>query len=259
MSKTLNYLLAAFLGLAFSGCVPYEKLVSYQTGPEVGDSIEIKNSTKIRIQPDDVLRIKVYTADEATAAPFNLTPTSSGDDFVSIESIQLSGYLVGKDGTIDFPVLGTLKVEGMTIAEIKGMVAEKLLTYVKDPVVNVRLLNFRVTVAGEVRNPGSFFVINERITLPEALTLAGDVTNYADRANVLVVREENGIRTFHRVNLQSSALFQSDVFYLKQNDFINVDPIEAKTGAVQDQTNKTLPIVTAAATLIAVVVSIVTK
>ena len=257
MRKITTAVLSVFVFMAFYGCIPYEKLVSYKVAASnVQDTVTIRNAPDVRIQPGDVLRIKVYGPDERTAAPFNLTPTATGDDYVSVEAIQLSGYLVDKNGAIDFPVLGTLRLKGHTISEAKNMIREKLLMHLKDPVVNVRLLNFQVTVSGEVRNPGSFFVINERITIPEALSLAGDLTDYANRNNVLLVREADGVRSKHRINLQSTTLFQSPVFYLKQNDFLYVEPIKAKTGAVQDQSNKTLPVITAAATLIAVVVSI---
>lgn len=256
MRKILIAVSSTLFILAINGCVPYEQLVNYKLNTTAADTVAIRNAPAIRIQPDDVLRIKVYGPDETTAAPFNLTPIASGDDFVSIESIQLSGYLVDKSGSIDFPILGTLKLQGLTITEAKDLIMKRLLEHLKDPVVTLRLLNFKVTVSGEVQSPGSFFVINERITLPEALTLAGDLSNYANRNNVLLVREENGVRTSRRIDLQSPNLFQSEFFYLKQNDFVYVEPIKAKTGAVQDQSNKTLPVITAAATLIAVVVSI---
>lgn len=256
MRTTLIILFIVFTLIAINGCLSYDKLVNYRTEGVVADTVMIRNAPQIRIQPDDVLKIKVYGPDELTAAPFNLTPVSADENFVSIESIQLSGYLVDKKGYIDFPVLGAIEVAGLTISEVKDRVREKLMVHLKEVVVNVRLLNFKVTVAGEVKQPGSFFVVNERITIPEALSLAGGLTNYAQSDNVLIVREENGIRTFNRVNLQSTQLFQSDFFYLRQNDFINVDPIKAKIGAVQDQTNKTVPIITAGATLIAVIVSI---
>jgi polysaccharide export outer membrane protein len=248
--------LSTLLLLLFNGCVPYDKLVSYKQDSLPQDSILIENAPEIRIQPNDVLNIQVYSLDTKTAAPFNLTPEDSGRFYNDIQLAQLNGYLVDRHGNIDFPVLGELNVGGKTTTEIKALLKKRLEEHLKEPVVNVRLLNFRITVAGEVLTPGSFNIINERITIPEAISMAGDLTAYADRSNVLVVREEDGNRIFHRVNLLSSNVFQSDIFYLKQNDYVYVEPIAAKTGAVQDQTNKTIPIITAAATLIAVVLSI---
>lgn len=256
MRPFLFTVLSALFLLLINGCVSYDKLVSYKEDSLLLDSVVIANAPDIRIQPNDVLNIRVYGSDTKTAAPFNLTPEDAGSFYNDVQLVQLSGYLVDKQGMIDFPVLGTLSVSGKTISEVKKMLNEQLKIHLKDPVVNVRLLNFRITVSGEVLNPGSITIINERITIPEAISMAGDLTEYADRSNVLLVREENGIRTFNRINLQSSKLFQSDFFYLKQNDYLYVEPIPAKAGAVQDQTNKTIPIITAAATLIAVVLSI---
>lgn len=254
-SFTLLVSVAVILFLC-NGCISYDKLTNYQESPAYADSVRITNAPEIRIQPSDVLSIRVFSSDTKSAMPFNITPADVGNNFTSVELIQLSGYLVDKAGTIDFPEIGTMAIAGMTISEVKEFVLEKLKIYLKDPVVNVRLLNFRITIAGEVLNPGSYNILNERVTIPEAISMAGDLTDYADRSNVLIVREENGVRSFHRVNLQTSDLFQSELFYLKQNDYLYIDPINAKAGAIQDQTNKTIPIITAAATLIAVVVSI---
>lgn len=242
--------------LLTNACVSYDKLVSYKENSLQLDTVVIANAPDIRVQPNDILNIRVYGSDTKTAAPFNLTPVDAGNFYNNVALAQLGGYLVDKQGQIDFPVLGSFNVGGKTISEVKDLLNEKLNVHLKDPVVNVRLLNFRITVSGEVFSPGSFNIINERITIPEAISMAGDLTEYADRSNVLIVREENGIRTFNRINLQSSKLFQSELFYLKQNDYLYIEPIPAKAGAVQDQTNKTIPIITAAATLIAVVLSI---
>jgi polysaccharide export outer membrane protein len=256
MRTTLIAVSSVFFMMSFYSCIPYDKLVNYKVDASYLDTVAIRNAPDIRIQPGDVLKIQVFGPDEETIAPYNMNGNINSDNFTSIQSVQLSGYLVDAEGMIDFPVLGEMKLGGLTTSEAKNLVKTRLLEDLKEVVVNLRLLNFQVTVSGEVNRPGSFFVVNERITIPEALTLAGDMTNYADRSNVLIVREANGVRTFKRIDLQSSNLFQSDWFYLKQNDFLYVEPITAKTGAVQDQSNKTLPILTATATLIAVVVSI---
>ncbi len=249
---------AAYLAIILfvvNGCIPHQKLVNFQQVPISLDSTAIENAQVIKIQPNDVLSIKVYGSDIETSAPFNLTPVTT-NDFFTLESVQLSGYLVDQEGSVDIPVIGKIVLKGKTIAEAREIIKGKLLEYLKEPVVNVRLLNFRVTVSGEVRAPGSFTIINERISLPEAIARAGDLTDYADRSNVLIVREEDGVRSTVQVNLLSNNLFKSEYFYLKQNDLIYVRPIQAKTGAVQDQTSKTVPIITAAATVLAVVLSI---
>ncbi|MBK8501594.1 MAG: polysaccharide biosynthesis/export family protein [Saprospiraceae bacterium] len=187
---------------------------------------------------------------------FNLGPIDYNWTFGNLESLQLNGYLVDPKGDIDFPILGSINLNGLTTVEAKESIAKLLTSYLRDPVVNIRFLNFKITVSGEVANPGTFTVVNERITLPEAISRAGDLTNYADRRNILIIREIDGVRTFNRINLQSSSIFDSDYYYLRQNDLVYIEPLKAKTGAIGDQTNETASFVVGSATLIAVIVSI---
>ncbi|HOY19031.1 MAG TPA: polysaccharide biosynthesis/export family protein [Haliscomenobacter sp.] len=246
------------LGLT-SSCVSHKQLLNYQENlPDTAFTVP-KRLPNIRIQPNDVLGIKVFSTEMELAAPFNVTSSQFSESFINIESIQLSGYLVSQEGTISFPVLGNLKLEGLSISEARDSIVEKLKQHLKDPIVNLRLLNFRVTVSGEVKNPGAFNVINERISLLDALALAGDLTDYADRKDVLLVREVGGVQSLNRINLQTASFFQSEFYYLRQNDLIYVKPIKAKSGAVQDQTSKAVPILTAAATVAAVLIALFTQ
>lgn len=240
-----------------NGCISYNQLLSYQNDLPDTTRMAIAHLPDIRIQPNDVLSIKVYSTDVETAAPFNLMPVEDGPGVQSLETMQLNGYLVDESGTIDFPVLGTLHLAGNKISEAKALIRDQLKEHLKEPVVHMRLLNFKVTVTGEVQNPGSFTVVNERISLPDALALAGDLTGHANRRNVLLVREKDGYGVFHHIDLQSAEFFYSDFYYLKQNDLIYVEPIRAKTGDVQDQTSKTVPIIGVAATLVAVIIGLV--
>ncbi len=244
---------------AVTSCVSYKQLVNYQDNFPAKTQTDVTNKPDIRIQPNDVLGIKVFSYETELAAPFNLNSDQLNSNLISIEAIQLNGYLVNQKGEIDFPVLGTLKWQGLSISEAKESLLTKLKQHLKDPVVNLRLLNFRVTVSGEVRNPGAFNILNERISLLDALALAGDLTDYADRGDVLLVRENNGVQSLNKINLQSAKFFQSELYYLKQNDLIYVKPIKAKAGAVQDQTSKTVPIVTAVATIAAVLIALFSK
>lgn len=252
---------------SLNGCISHDQLLNYRQGlSDPSDSSNVKTAyplvlpvqhiPTIKIQANDVLSIKVYSTDVETAAPFNITPMSEAGNLNTLESIKLSGYLVDKQGVIDFPVLGRLYLDGLSISEAKEEIKEALKKYLKDPVVNIRLLNFTVTVSGEVNNQGSFSVFSERISLPDALALAGGLTDYANRTNLLIVRESNDTQIFNRIDLTSSAVFQSEYYYLKQNDLIYVEPIKAKAGAVPDQTSKTIPIISAAGTLIAIIVAL---
>ncbi len=254
-----NVLLLLLACLSLANCVSYEGLVNYGDKTSSSHKIPIENAPKIVIQPYDVLSIKVFASDPEAAKPFNIITDLEGSSGYNIELIQLNGYLVDESGQIDFPTLGKITLKNKTIEEAKTFLLLKLEPFLNNPVVNIRHLNFKVTVSGEVLRPGTFTVFDNRISLPEALSLAGDLSDYANRESILIVREQNGERSFHRVNLLSANLFQSEYFYLKQNDLVYVEPVQAKTGAVRDQTSKTIPVITAAATLIAVIVGTLIK
>jgi polysaccharide export outer membrane protein len=183
----------------------------------------------VKIQPYDVLSIIVYSKTPELAEPFNLSIVHS----ITIGGTQLTtnqqnkfGYIVDKDGEIDFPMLGKLKVAGLTREELVMFIKNKLITenYINDAIVTVQFFNFRIFIAGEVANPGMYEITNDRITLIEALTMAGDLTIHGRRDNVKIIREKNGERKFFVVNLTTSELFNSPAYYLQQNDYIYVEP-----------------------------------
>ncbi|MGL5618813.1 MAG: polysaccharide biosynthesis/export family protein, partial [Tannerellaceae bacterium] len=187
------------------------------------------NEYEAVIKKDDLLAIVVSCSDPTAALPFNL-PTvayqSSSGQLSSAQSLQ--GYLVNSTGNIDFPVIGTIHVAGKTRQQLVDQLKKELTTYMHDPIVSVKYLNYKITVLGEVAKPGSFTIPNERITLLEALGLAGDMTVYGKRNNVLVIREINNKQLHHRVNMNSNDLFSSPVYYLQQNDVVYVEPNKAK-------------------------------
>jgi len=243
--------------LCFTSCVSHESLVSYTNGTPLLMSAPtpIANPRNIIIQTNDVLEIKVHSQDILTATPFNLVPPGGMGVMNNPDLYQLNGYLVDEDGYIDFPVLGKLSLKGMSVKEAKAYLLGKLEEYLRDPVVNIKFLNFRVTISGEINRPGSFPVYNERVTLPEIISLAGDFTPYANRAKILVVREENGKRNFATVDMSSSNFFVSDYYYLQQNDLVYVEPLEAKRGAVRNSSDKVLPFVSAVVSIAALLIS----
>jgi polysaccharide export outer membrane protein len=182
---------------------------------------------EITIQPQDMLSIVVSSKEPELALPFNLpviTYQGAGDMYVQQQRIV--GYIVDKEGNIDFPVLGTLHVEGFTRNQLAQFVKEKIIAegYVKNPVVTIQFMNFKVTVNGEVVRPGTYEIKSDYITLFEALSMAGDLTIYGRRDNVKVVREKNGERTVYEVDLRTANLFDSPVYYLQQNDIVYVTP-----------------------------------
>lgn len=205
---------------------------------------EIANSVETRIQPDDQLSIRISSLNPESDALFNtgeLNTPQAGINFnPAVNSVGAigQGYLVNKEGFIDFPVLGKLQVAGLTTAEAKALINAQLTEYLKDPTVNIRFLNFKVTVVGEVNRPTTFTVPSERINVLEALGMAGDMTAFGKRENVLVLREKAGVRSLTRLNLNSKDVLQSPYFYLQQNDVVYVEPDRKKE--VQASTNTRL-------------------
>lgn len=183
------------------------------------------------IQKNDLLSIMVSSLNPEASEVFNSTyiPVSHTSD-ISGTITQSFGYLVDRDGNIQFPILGTIKAEGLTQKALKDTIYNKIITkkLLIDPIINVRFLNFKISVMGEVEHPAVFNVPDEKITLLEALTLAGDMTIYARRDNVLLIREENGEKKIVRIDLSTAEIFQSPYYYLKTNDIIYVEPKKSK-------------------------------
>ncbi|NJB87439.1 polysaccharide export outer membrane protein [Lewinella marina] len=237
------YLLAiAYLLCSLPACVSYQELVNFEDirAPR-GQATEIENALEVKIQAKDLLRVDVESIDPEAALPFNQGGEMTGVSQASNQNIQLfQGYLVDEDGYIDLPLLGRVKAAGQTVESLQFLIRGKLKTYLRDPVVNVRFLNFKVTILGEVSNPGILNMSNSRVTILEALGMAGDLTDYANRSSILVVREQDGERSFQRINLQTDEVFNSEYYYLKQNDVIYVEPIRARTATISDPGQRVL-------------------
>lgn len=225
------------LVILLSSCINHKELVNFNEAKLPADTpVPVLNALQLRVEPDDLLRINVHSIDPVAAAPFNIERQSTGNtqgiDFNSLE--LFSGYLVDREGYIDFPLLGRLMVKGMNLEEIKNLIHGKLKVYLKDPVVSARYLNFKITVLGEVSTPGIIRLTNSRVTLLDALGHAGDLTLYADRSDILLVREGEETRVFKHIDLRREDFFNDPYFYLKQNDVVYVKPIKAKTATVSD-------------------------
>ncbi|MDH7446551.1 polysaccharide biosynthesis/export family protein [Aquimarina sp. 2201CG14-23] len=208
------------------------------------EKVSSKNSFTPVFKVDDIVSILVSATDMDAARPFNLMqgaslPISAGESGATSSgtSSPEPTYLIDENGNIEFPVLGKLKISGLTRVQVKDMIKEKLKIYIKDPIVNVRLKNFKITVIGEVQRPGSYTIPNERITIIEALGLAGDMTITGKRENVMVIREDDGVNTYHRVDLTSKAIFDSPVYYLAQNDVLYIEPNTAKVKSSEKDKN----------------------
>jgi polysaccharide export outer membrane protein len=211
------------------------------------------------IQKNDLLSITVTSPNATASQPFNTTVAVT-TQIVGYTSTQASGYLVDQDGYIDVPMLGRIKASGLTKKELKEKITNLLVDnkYLMQPVVTVRYLNFKVTVLGEVAKPMVINVPDEKINILEALGFAGDMTVYAKRDNVVLIREEGGKRITKRLDLNSGGVLSSPYYYLKTNDIIYVEPNKAKVSASGN--GKTwLPALLSALSLTAVIVDRATR
>ena len=242
MKKQL--LLLSLLIALSSSCVHQRDLISFREAQFPTQPEAILNSLELKIQPEDLLQITVHSFDKLAASPYNLTDSNSpqgggmmqqSSSTGSSNQLELFlGYFVDREGYIDFPVLGRIQVGGLTLVEAKQKILTLLLPQLTDAVVNMRFLNFKITITGEVNHPGIIRLSNQRVTILEALGHGGDFTPYANRTNVLLIREKDGQRTYTRIDLTKADLFTSPYFYLQQNDVLYVEPIQAKVATVAD-------------------------
>lgn len=232
--KLRQILAISFAALAMGGCTSY-KDVPYMQDAEVMNMAEEKLPMyDAKIMPMDLLTITVSTLDPESAAPFNLTVQSvmSTARTSLLQQPALQQYLVSNEGTIDFPVLGALKVAGLTRSELEKLIREKLEQgdYLGEtPIVTVRITNYRISVLGEVQRPGVFTITNEKISVFEALAMAGDLTIWGMRDNVKLIREDaEGQREVVNLNLTKTDVLSSPYYYLQQNDILYVTPNTTK-------------------------------
>ena len=218
--------------LIVSSCASSKRMVYFSDLEDVSSyKEEIKNKVEPEIQPGDVLSIVVSSLNPESNMLFNngVLPLIGSANSAAPNSRQNEGYLVDKNGAINFPVLGSIALAGLTKEQATEKMVNEIKKSVKNPIVNIRFLNFRVTVIGEVGNPSTFIIPNERVNLIEVIGLAGDLTAFGRRENILIIREKNGIRSATRVNLNSKDLLNSPSFYLQQNDIVYIEPAKLKS------------------------------
>lgn len=216
--------ITVILVLFLASCASKRDVVYFQNTGDFETLVD-NNSFTPKFKVDDVLSIYVSTLDNLASAPFNLfrAGSESGSGGAGIRPEQVD-YLIDKDGEIDFPVIGKIKVAGLSSEELRLLLRDKLSEYLKDPIINIRLRNFTVTILGEVNRPGTYPVNGERITIMEALGLASDLTIKGKRENVMVIRDFDGTKVYHRINLKRKEAMSSPVYYLTQNDVVYVEP-----------------------------------
>jgi len=233
MTKQLLRYCACFFGtlytLSFCSCATGKK-TAYFADVSKAD-VSHKASAEYYeplIQTDDILSVNIQTIDPRSTTALNqgglpaAIPSGNGPD------AAMTGFLVDRDGFIEMPMLGMVKVAGLTTADAKEVIRKKATTYYKNPTIQVRFANFKITVLGEVAKPASYTIPNERITVLDAISLAGDLTIYGKRDDVMLIRNNGSYKEIARLNLNSSELMASPYFYLKQNDVLYVEPNKAK-------------------------------
>ena len=229
-TSLLSTLCAAILMLASCGTV---KDIAYFQNKMVNEPEAIDKHAGIVIQPKDMLSIVVSSRNPELVAMFNLPVVSyqAGSEVVSGGGQQrLLGYVVDNNGQIDFPILGVIDVAGLTRWELSELIKNRLLKdgLLTDAVVTVEFMNFKVSVIGEVNNPGTFSIEGDKVTVLQAISLARDLTIFGERENVTVIRERNGERTMYEINLCDVSMFNSPAYYLQQNDVVYVQPSKVK-------------------------------
>lgn len=222
----------SLLFLLFS-CGSKKDIVYYQNIDAMAPR-QNTDSYEVKIQPDDLLLIIVSAEDPEIAMPFNLsTVTVSDSNKLEMAGGQqvIQSYLVDRTGMIDFPVLGKLQVGGLTRSEVLNLLKQKIVIYIKNPIINLRITNFKISLQGEVNLPGTYPIASERVTLIEALSMAKDLTIYGKRDNILVIREVNGNKSYNRVDITKSDFINSPFYYLAQNDVVYVEPNKTKVNS----------------------------
>ncbi len=228
----------------FASCGSTKSIPYFQNVLDSGTTtIQVANSFKEpTIQPDDILSISIFTIDPTTSMVINQLASQSMAGVSPMSSntnATTSGFLVDKNGEIDLSVVGKIKLLGLTTFQARDLIQSLASKTYNSPSVQVRFSNFKVTILGEVLRPSTYTVPNEKLTVLDALGLAGDLTIFGKRENVLLIRERNGEKQFARLNLNSANLFQSEFYYLKQNDVLYVEPNKGKAATLNTARTQT--------------------
>lgn len=244
----LLLLLSSILMLSES-CITRKDISYFQ---DIADSLSIQQITKdfeAIIQPGDILSVHVTSLSQEASSFFNVVGETSDQQVANT-------YLVSAAGEIEMPLIGSIELVGKTSQEARSEIRSRLEQYLVSPTVNLRIRNFKITVLGEVNQPGVYTIPNEKVTLIEAIGLAGDLSIFGKRVDVLVVREQGGERKFFKTDLRSKELFESEYYYLHNNDIVYVEPGKGKIASA-DAWYRILPIVFSGLTSLALILRLV--
>lgn len=254
-------LLVVAAAVLLASCGTQKKSILYLQDAVADQPETIVNQYELKIKPSDILGVTVNSRYAELAAPFNLSSiTFQNATAGKATGNQAQGQVVDDAGFISMPVLGKIKAAGLTRSELAADIEQRLITggHIKDPVVNIQFLNFKINVLGEVSRPGEFAINSDRVTLFDALSMAGDITDYGVKERITVIREQNGQRTIAYLDATSTDVFKSPYYYLQQNDIIIVDPDEIKqaNANVNQKGRNTLSTVTSILSILVTVTSL---
>jgi len=228
---------AGTLLLLIAGCGVREKVVYFQENQNGQDTIRPYSYSPV-YHTSDLLSVTISAMDAETAKPFNTNVIAYTADDGRVSNVPMQqGYFVDSAGMIELPVLGPVHVGGLNRSQATELIRKKLDAYIDHPIITIKILNYKITVLGDVRQPGTFQVPGERVTLPEAIGMAGDMNITGVRKNILVIRDIDGIKTEIRVDLTSRESYNSPAYYLMQNDIVYVEPNKARRNSSVVGTN----------------------
>lgn len=235
LKSSFRFLIISLGTFVLFSCNSSKKVIYLQDAPSSPISdvrITEYAFTEPVIQPDDILSILIQTIDPQANTIINQVSSpipSIGASSANVIGTQVtSGFIVDKEGFVEMPMIGKVKLGGLSTFNARDLIREKASEYIKNPTVLVRYANYKITVLGEVVKPGTFVMPNEKVSILDVIGLAGDLTIYGNRRNVLLIREVNGVKEFARFDLKSTEIFKSPYYYLKQNDVIYVEPTNPK-------------------------------
>lgn len=255
--KSFCFKLLVFFGasLFLVSCASKKDVLYLQNIDQINNS-EGSLSYEPKLQNDDLLSIIVAADQPELTVPFNL-PQIQGNYQINQNQDGIKTYLIDIDGNIVFPVIGKVKLAGLTRSQAVRMLEEKIKEYITNPSVNLRILNYKFSIIGEVNRPGTFKIESERVTLLEALSQAGDLTIYGNRSNILIIREVGGKKQYNRVDITKADFINSPFYYLVQNDVVVVEP--NKTRVNSSVVGPNLNVTISAISLLTTILFIITR
>jgi len=240
------------LTLIATSCTSKKDIIYFQNIDDFTSTATDRAKYALHIVPNDNLLIRVSALNATAAVPFNVIGSTLGTTTTNTgNSMEWSGYLVDEKGEINFPVIGKITLGGLTKDAAERLLEDKISQYISNPTVNIRIMNYSISVLGEVNRPGTYVITDEKITLPQLLSLAGDLTILGERRNVQIFRMVNGEKKTFTVDLTSPEIFYSPYYYLQQNDLVYVRPNGARVRAAGVNQNLSL-IITSVTFLIAI-------